>query len=382
MHCRVIFLFLLLFASVLQAINMENTYLSVDFQEMTGQFSLNLKKGDPSLPSDDNHKLMGDILNSFLILNLDGDFYKFGDSQGRMSVREIRADRAEFVWTIQGIQVHQSLKFQKNPFTSVPSVVHVKYWLKNTDMAPHVIGLKIVYDTFLNPNDDGFFMAPGQEPVIGEKELSFRDVPAWWVSWDDPTAPYSRMMMSFTGKEETRPDRLTFAERKNMTAAFWDYSIRPGMGFRNSRLEQPDTAVAMRWDPIKFPSGYENGIGFTYGVVQAEQKSLGSLDLVLLYPSVTDGSDFWILAQLMNTDEAKSLRDVHMTIESADGLSLLPGSSAEQRTGDVGPEETRTVFWKIKPSGPGPLIFKVTAMGMTAKGPALNIVSGRITVEP
>ena len=366
--------FLCAVSAAAETIRIANPYVGVDFDTVSGRYMVRTAAGDPALPSDDNQAITGDFLNSSVVVKLDNQYYRFGDTSGQMIKSFARGDTALFVWSLKGMEISQEIRLTNSPFSTVPSFVKIRYWLKNTDKTYHYAGLRVLLDTMLGQNDDGMIMDPASGIVGREKEYSFDSVPDYWTAWDSLSSPTARCLMSFVGNNVVKPDYLTFASRKRLTETKWDFTADPNRDFRSYAMEPPDTCVSMKWESIPFKPGYENGVSFYYGAAKAAANDkMPPLDLLGLAPSETGDPGFWVQAEALNSDPSKSIKNLKLKLELPAGLILAQGSP-EQTFPEVKPGEKRVVFWYVTVKEKGNYPIKVTGIGTTS-APLVNQVT-------
>lgn len=123
------------------------------------------------------------------------------------------------MWTCDNIQVTQVCELVPNPSTGRADAMKIRYQFTNVDqIESHNVGLRILLDTMLGPNDGAPFQVPevGSEmgiPITTEREFlkSRNEVPDFWQSFDDLNNPTVVSQGTLKGGDATEPDRVIFA---------------------------------------------------------------------------------------------------------------------------------------------------------------------------
>ncbi len=377
-------LMLLFFGSVYaQQTKIANQYVTVNYEPLTGRYAFVTIAGDPAIPSDDNRPMTGDLLGSYAIVKIDDQYFKFGDTVGKMVSKTIQADRSEHVWQIQGLEIRQELRISQSPYTMYPYNINIKYWVRNNDSKAHKVGIRILLDTFLGLDDAIPFFIPEMQPLDRELELNKAMVPDMVCAWDSVSSPATRLVLNLKGKEVCKPDYIMFGNRKKLSSVMWDVVPDAGKGFRNNPVDPCDTAVSMRWEPITFKAGYENGIAIDYGLGVASFNSrIPPLEVLFFAPQrVNENDEFWIMAEAYNDDNQRSVKNVKLKIELPDGLKLVKGAEENVIASSLDPLKGETFYWRVKAEKKGAYEYKLKGTGVYNSAPAISMTANKITVE-
>lgn len=378
-----LFLFLLGDVLIAQQNRIANEYVAVTFEPATGRYALATLKGDPTYPSDDNRSFSGALLGTFAIIKIDDQYYKFGDASGKMLTRMIQADKSEHVWQIQNVEVKQEIRLSHSPYTVYPYNVNIKYWIKNIDSKPRKVGIRILVDSFLGLDDSIPFLIPEMQPVERELELNAVQVPDILCAWDNVSAPATRLLFNFVGKEVCKPDFLMFGNRKRLAGVMWDLVPETGKGFRNTPVEPADTAVSMRWEPIVFKPGYANGVAFDFGLANAAFNSrIPPIELLTLAPQrQAEEREFWIMAQALNSDAQRSIKNIKFQLELPPEIKIVTGNPEPVVSASLEGLKSQYYYWRVKAQKKGTFEYKLKATGLFNNQPAISMVPNKIVIE-
>jgi len=348
-------------------VEISNNYLdiAVEFEESwsLGRFTLGCTGGDPSNQNDDNQILLYGHplpLTSFTTVRIDENNRIFGSEEGTFS--EIPTDYGTYVkgvWTCDNIQVTQVCELVPNPSTGRADAMKIRYQFTNVDqIESHNVGLRILLDTMLGPNDGAPFQVPevGSEmgiPITTEREFlkSRNEVPDFWQSFDDLNNPTVVSQGTLKGGDATEPDRVIFASWPDFYDTTWEYSITPGKPFGYSGY--PDSSVGLYWNEVNLDPQETVEYVTYYGLSDLSQ-AFGDISLSVTSPielEVVNGqyspNPFTIQAYIEH--DLSNPSDIDLSIELPEGLEL-EGSSVTQRIENLGPNDQRSVVWYVRAS--------------------------------
>jgi hypothetical protein len=162
----------------------------------------------------------------------------------------------------------------------------------------------------------------------------------------------------------------------------WDFAFPAGADFTRQGEAEPDTAVALYWEPATLAPGATRTYATLYGV-GGVSLSPAQLSLGLTAPAEVDYQydhppTLNIVAYIENSGGFES-RNTVCTLELGKAFKLAQGE-AKVTLGLLKPKETRQLTWKISPTGEadGP---QEIALGVTSDNLEANRVAREIIVN-
>lgn len=378
-------------ASSSSNVGVSNNFLEISVERSDlsdlGRFTLGCTGGDPSNPNDDNQILLYGHPSpgtSFTTVRIDENDFIYGSEVG--SFTEVPTDYGTYtkgVWECNDIQVTQVCGLVSNPSTGRPDLMQVKYQLTNEDPDnSHNVGLRILLDTMLGPNDGAPFYVPSVGALNTEREFlkSNDEIPDFWQSFDNLENPSVVAQGTLDGSGATEPDRIIFASWPDFVSTMWDYTITHGKIYGS--LTYPDSSVGLYWNEVSLDPNETKEYITYYGLSDLSQ-SVGDIDLSVTSPiqlEVIDGqyspNPFTINAYVDH--DLTNAIDVELNIDLPEGLELILGSY-ETQTITVD-SEGGSVAWFVRASEQAEsqlLTYSVTA---SAEGIDDQSVSRGVTV--
>jgi len=155
-------------------------------------------------------------------------------------------------WNYQGIEVKQKVTLIISQWseTKYEDTAQIQYIITNTDNIPHIIGIRILFDTMLG-EDDAALIRTSNFPYTGfEQDFYSPNIPAWWTAIE---GKMNKTLFSVQGTLKdygaTSPDRFSIINWSNIFKTKWDYYTNPDLEVIN------DSGVALWWNPVTVEPG-------------------------------------------------------------------------------------------------------------------------------
>ncbi len=273
----------------------------------------------------------------------------FGGSGGRW-------EEQEWVDTAMKIHFTQKVEVVQGVSSRLLDTCLVRYRIVNDDSAFHLVGLRVMLNTFLGSRGGGPFAVPGDPNLCGTDWAS--DGPAvpdflQAMEKDDLKNPGSVVHLGLRlGDEVEPPSRMTLGawpDRRLRDVAdaphalgertLWDVPVRS-----MKLLDPPNAAVVLYWDEKRLEPKAVREVGFTYGLgTLAAGEGKGQL-AVTAGGSFAPGGAFTVLAYVREPAAGQTV-----ALELPEGLSLSAGSRERQEVEPVSAEvRFRPVAWRVK----------------------------------
>lgn len=334
-----------------------------------GHFSIETTNGEPNYTADDQQPLIyGRPIpwTSFTTLSIDGVPYLFGGESRRLAKRsgqplavgttsqQKKGHKLITKSQFNQVQAIQSLSIVENPSTKVHDSVLIEYDLINQDSISHTVGLRIVLDTMLGSND-GAPLRFGNQAIVSETEIDQPTFP-FWQAFDSLVNPsiVAQGTLDMPELGVHPPNRLILANWGGLAANPWDFTVRPGRGFVRDGEDEPDTALALYWNPIVLAPGESRQIRTIYGMGSVT-RALGDLVLGLSAPlDVSSRSKKLIpIVGYITNNGAFDSYNTSATLAIPNGFEVVEGSLRSPLFKlKVG--ETKQLIWKIRANKPLP----------------------------
>ncbi len=371
-----------------------------------GRFSIRTTGGDPSRPtSKDKHLIFGGNTpwTSYTTVLVDGEKYVFGGNTQRRAGQNARygkivtgpvlKDQA-VVTTVQcgEIEVTQELTRVRGLSTRMLDTVGITYKLTNRGTADHQVGLRVMLDTMCGSND-GAPVRAGSQAITTATILAGKDVPDYWQAFDSLSNPTVVSQGSLRGGALTAPSKILFADWGTLADEPWEPVVAADQGFIRKGETDPDTAVAMFWDPVELEADHPITYLTYYGIGDVSVKP-GNLTLGITAPAETTFEHertqrYTITGYLQNAGGFEG-NDVVLTLTLPEGLSLIGGSKLKNTYAHLKPGDTAQESWIVRPNGkPGgkqKLSLAVTSANIeanqTTREIQINVPAQTVTCMP
>lgn len=385
-----------------EVITLGNEFVEIvvnNSEDGQGRFAMNTTGGDPSTSTDDRKPLIyGRPIpwTSYTSVMIDDKLYVFGGesakSAGRggllgevskppQKVRGADGERIVASWRMGKILVEQSLSLDKSPFTGEIDTMKIEYVVVNEDTVLHNVGLRMMFDTMLGGNDAAPFRVK-EKALLTSVIYSGDNIPDFWQAFDSLKSPTIVAQGTLRGKEATPPDRVIFSDWGTLASELWDKTVVQGADFIRKGEYEPDTAIALLWDPLILAPGEERRY-ITYYGLGSLTIAPGSLSIGVTSPGevvadMVQPRPFMIVAYLENLADKRALQ-VNVDLKLPKGLALWEGSAPSIFLGNIDPAESRQLVWYVYATGEklGSIEYEVS---VTSTNTESNFVKRRLEV--
>ena len=358
-----------------------NEFLRVDVNNRdyhTGRFSIQTTQGNPATPLDDAQPLsLGKPYpwSSYTTFLIDNNPVVFGGKAskragknsivGTVTRQTVLNDTIETTVQYNAITLTQTIRLVRNPSTLVKDLVLIEYTMHNTDTSPHTIGTRIMIDTWLGSNDAAPFRV-GSRAIQSETRLDDPSID-YWQTFDNLSAPtvIAQGILRNTQLALTPPDRTAYVNWGTLADALWEFPYIEGRSFIRAGESEPDTALALYWNPITLPPNGTRTVRTAYGL-GGVTLSPGALSLGLTAPAeyyFNDTEPIPVVAYIQNSGGFDS-SNTELSLVIPDGFALVSGT-ATPSIGWLPVNETRQFAFKLQPKtqgkGPHTLILNATS---------------------
>ncbi|MBU1076237.1 MAG: OmpA family protein [Spirochaetes bacterium] len=351
---------------------LENEFLKVMTDTGTGRFIIKTTGGDPNLPSSKNVLLLyeSDPPNSFTTIRIDNEDFVFGDEPGKCVKRlNITAGDMNCVWQIKNILITQTIRFVKGPATGKENTVEISYLIKNKDLKPHTVGIRIMLDTFLGEQDGAPFRIPDVGPVINESEYKDPNIPQYWYVYDDLIRPRIQAQGLLLNEGWQSPDKVILASCIRFMRRLWDFDVDEKRTFRRTPSDSSDSAIAIYWKGKKLGNEEEYKVETYFGLYDSTVVEGNLFNVSVSGPSRVSDEPFLVNTDVQNKTPYKT-DDITAVIVLPDELKLQEGEEEEKNVGALLPREINRISWQVIPQkrdkdvpSTNELVYKVKIRG-------------------
>ncbi len=349
------------------SISIENEFIKIsvnneDFDK--GRLAIDTIKGDLLNPDDDNQPLIfgrPKPWTSYTTILVDGKPMIFGGPTqkragktglyGTVISQGLRKEGLVSVCQLGPLLVTQTLRLFPNPQSKLLDTALIEYSLRNTDLKPHKVGVRIMLDTLLGTNDGAPFRI-GNAAVESEKLFPRGSFSPFWQTFDNLVSPNVVAEGTLLSPEDgiSGPHRLYLANWGTLADSPWNSEVIPGRSFLRTGELEKDTALAIYWDPEVLQPAQSRTVRTLYGLGNLSLAP-GSLALGLTAPSKipeTSKSDMTVVAYLQNTTtgEAKNTA-IKLTIPK--GFQVVNGP-ASYTFGALKPGASQQATFTLRPT--------------------------------
>lgn len=357
-----------------ELVSLSNDYVRVfvnNTDDATCRFALDTTGGDPTKSEDDNKPLIyGRPVpwTSFTTIRIDGKDYCYGGATkkragekglyGDMISRPHIVDGKEIVSICRlgdskDIEAIQSLRIVRSSTTGLFDTAEIRYVVTNEGTSPREIGVRILLDTMLGANDGAPFRVRG-DAITSDTAYTVSDIPEFWQAFDSLSAPSVTSQGTLSGQGATPPDRVYLSNWGSLADGVWDFDFSPGREFIRKGEYEPDSAIALFWDPKPLAPGESREYVTLYGL-GGISISPGDLSLGVSSPAeVAVGKDqpktFPVVCYVENSGKGDTI-GTRVSITLPEGLSLKSGQSPVRDLGTLKVGELSQVVWDVVPKG-------------------------------
>jgi hypothetical protein len=369
-----ILLFFALFVNVslaedTQYLEWSNDYLRIfvtQTEQEMGRFAVDTTLGDHTRDEDNNKPLIyGHPIpwTSYTTIRVEEVDYVFGGPTERRagadgvfgSVLEpphLEGEEIVTVFSYQGIQAEQRIGICTNPYSGWNDTARIRYRIRNTELEPKSIGLRIVLDTMLGSNDGAPFRVGGDN-IANPTRLGQAQLPDVWQAFDSLSAPSVIAQGILKGYGVSAPDRVAFVDWGTAADHLWDLVWEEGQDFTRAGEFEPDTAIALYWEPSPTAPGATREFTILYGLGGVTMAP-GASFLGMAAPSevVYDPGNervYQILTYVEN-NTPRLANNVQVRLKTPRGIRIS-GAPSSMLIPRMEPHETKQILWSIKADG-------------------------------
>lgn len=352
------------------SVSLENEFVCVVVNrgpDEAGRFSIHTTGGDPSRPASKNKHLIyggNKPWTSYTTVRIDGVSYVVGGpthrhagenaKYGETTVPPTLGDRLiTYSEKFGDLEVTQELGFVRGLSTRMLDTIGITYKITNHGTASHQTGLRVLLDTQCGDND-GAAMRAGRQAITTATMLTGSDIPDFWQAFDSLTNPSVISQGSLRGANITTPDKALFADWGTLAEEPWEPVLTPGQGFIRKGETDPDSAMAMIWNPVALEPGKSLTYVSYYGIGEVSLKP-GNLTLGLTAPAETtfayERTQTVTFTGYLQNAGGFAARDVTMTLEVPKGLTLVAGDKTTESIKLLKPDDTLQRSWIFRANG-------------------------------
>ncbi|MFW5873186.1 MAG: hypothetical protein ACOCVD_00745 [Bacillota bacterium] len=344
-------------------LRLENEYIAIVVNQSDnamGRFAVETTGGDPARDDDENKPMIygrPQPWPSYTTVKIDDDNYVFGGETERRAGEgekygelieepQVVGDSIVTIFELGGLEVEQSLMFERSSTTGLYDTARVEYNMTNTTDEKKSVGLRIMLDTMLGENDGAPFRIQDQA-ITTDTMFEGEELPNFYQSFDSLTDPQVTSQGTFIGESVDTPDKVYMSDWGSLADEAWDFNFNPGEEFVREGEFEIDSAIAMYWDPVEIESEETLTYSTNYGLAGISMVP-GLLSLGVTSPSEfafsESNPEFPVVAYIENTAE--------ITAENAVARLSLPDELAsddlERNIGDLEEGEVTQVNWNVR----------------------------------
>jgi hypothetical protein len=257
---------------------------------------------------------------SFQTISLDGVRSKIVGSNVNVAF-DSADESATMTYVTNNITITEKFSFDVNYNTGNRDIMKVTTTVTNGDTAAHNVGLRMMFDTQCNNNDEAPFKIPGIGDVTTEREFTRGSIPTSYQAVDSLTNPNVVLTGTFDTTADG-PDVVQFISWRKSSDCIWDAAVTPGRSIG-------DSSVTQRWDEKALAPGQSRVYTTNAGLGEATQQANRSISLVATAPAYTPFdqnlarfANFDVTGTLLNISET-DINNAYVRIELPDCMSLV-----------------------------------------------------------
>lgn len=345
-----------------------------------GRFSVDTTGGDPTRPTSKDQQLIyggNTPWTSFTTVRVDDTNNVFGGKTARraglnanygdaVSGPTVTDNGITTVYKYGDVLVSQELVFVRGVSSRMLDTVGITYRISNQGQSSHKVGLRLMLDTKLGPND-GAPMRVGTQAITSATLIPDSDLSSYWQAFDSLDNPtvVSQGTLYGASSNSTKPDKVIFSDWGTLADDVWEPTLDPRLGFHRKGEWDPDqdtpgdddeldTATALFWSPIAIEPGKSVSYSTNYGIGYMNVNK-GALSVGITAPAETTfeyerTQPITVTGYLKNQSDFEG-RNVKLTLKLPEGLKLDSGSPATQTVESFKPGAELQASWIIVPTG-------------------------------
>ncbi len=332
-----------------------------------------LKEKDPG--NTDQHKRLTyqeDGSSNNTCIKIEGAESLYGLKPGKIGGREIKNDERHYWRTSwlyqQGILVTQEVQIVPGAQSGLLDTCLVQYTIKNQGSVSRMVGLRVMFDTFIGTNDGVPFVVPGHKGLVTTPQtFSEKEIPDYVQALEKPDLK-NPGTVAHLGLKGIQVPNVTLEPIKQMVIRPWPGSEarwEPELEDKQKNAPIKDSCILLYWDYRKLESKDERHMAFSYGLNAISTPEGGggagggTLGLTA-GGSFVVGNDFTVTALVKEPKRGQKVKLEQLPA----GLELLPGEKAEQEVTAKG--DYTQVSWRVHSTKAGGYTLTATSSGARA----------------
>lgn len=282
---------------------------------------------------------------------LDGRLYSNDSARTKLSAMtqlrapEILGNGALVCWYgFEALLLEQRLLPEQ--YSDSTGAIFIQYVLTNPTAIAREVGLLLELDTKVNDNDKTPFLTNfgyRSDEVVFQSD----SIPDFLQAFENlPPAPGLVAKFTLTGANATRPDLIGIGDWVNLSKVQWNFTPAP--------IPYNDSAVLLRWNPVRLGPGETRTFGAYYGVGEVSSRtdtltlSVIAPERLLVQSDTLTPNPFTVSALVTNTGFATA-HNVRARLLLPNGLQLAAGESAikELTPRDLSSRASGATTWKV-----------------------------------
>jgi hypothetical protein len=340
---------------VLQGVSLHNQYIEVRVNDLNQRIdAFSTKGGNPDLASDDNHQILHQktLSYNYASINVDGEVLKIGYNGKSVSAPVVTAaTQIRSQWELKSMLLEQVIDIVPGDSSHLPDSLRITYFVKNQDTVPHNVGIRLLFDTFIGPEDSGPFLVPLSGVVMMEKKTS--NCPDFFIGLDSLLEPYIQFQATLKGPGLSPPDVLVFANAEKLNNSPWDMDIEK-KSFRNPDTGLSDTAYALYWDPIAFPEESDpkskKKLSTKIGLYGSTITAGEAIDLSIGGPLNIRNKPFTVVALVQNHDKFRTVKNASVSMDLPEGSVITSKIKDHFFIPELKPGDIKFMYYTADPS--------------------------------
>lgn len=332
-----------------------------------GRFSIDTTGGDPTMPSSKGQQLIyggATPWTSITTVHVDEKNYIFGGTTDRRAGQNafygtqvegptLKDNAITTTFQYDDVLVTQVLTIARGVSSNMLDTADITYRISNQGKVPHQVGLRIMLDTKLGPND-GAPVRAGDQAISSAISIKGEKIPFKWQAYDDIAKPTVISQGTLRRGGLTLPDKIIFADWGTLADDIWEPTLNPEQGFVRKGEDEDDTAMAMFWDPITLDAGKSISYTTEYGIGYINIVP-GDLTAGISAPAETTfeyerTQEFEITGSLKNYSDFTG-NNVTFALKLPKGLKLTGGSKQSTTLPAFEKGAELQTSWRVIPTG-------------------------------
>lgn len=284
-------------------------------------------RGAPDQDNDDNKSILNNASfgSSFTVVSVNGRVARFGGDKGRIQLTKKQGNAIITRWEFAGALFTQEVTLYKGHYSARDNLARVKHWVENKSGKTLQVGIRVVLDPMLGPEDDRPFLVPGRGAVTHGTLLKTRDdIPSFIYGCHKPVKGQGDFVLNLYGPDLVMPDRVYFARDSYLSD---DSALEPGENPSLGSALAGKSSLALVWSPRDLQAGKADGIAFAVGAACHVRREGQPLNLMLSVPYRAVGEEYWVGVVVENEDTYWDVSDLSISLRhEASSVRLVRGN--------------------------------------------------------